>query len=34
MKEIPFFIPSLAEQSAIVRFLDHMDRRIRPQHPC
>ncbi len=29
MKEIPFFIPSLAEQSAIVRFLDHMDRRIR-----
>jgi len=29
MKEIPLFIPSLAEQSAIVRFLDHMDRRIR-----
>lgn len=29
MKEIPFFIPPLFEQSAIVRFLDHIDRRIR-----
>jgi len=29
MKEIPFFVPSLSEQVAIVRFLDHADRRIR-----
>jgi len=29
MKEIPFLIPSHLEQFAIVRFLDHMDRRIR-----
>jgi type I restriction enzyme S subunit len=29
MKEIPFFIPSLPEQAAIVRFLDYMNRRIR-----
>ena len=28
MKEIPFFIPSPAEQVAIVRYLDHVDRRI------
>jgi type I restriction enzyme S subunit len=29
MKEIPFFTPPLSEQSAIVRFLNHADRRIR-----
>ena len=29
MREIPFAIPSLTEQAAIVRFLDHADRRIR-----
>ncbi len=29
MKEIPFFVPPLPEQVAIVRFLDHADRRIR-----
>ena len=29
MREIPFFIPPLPEQTAIVRFLDYMDRRIR-----
>lgn len=29
MKEIPFLIPPLPEQRAIVRFLDHVDRRIR-----
>ena len=29
MKEIPFFIPPVAEQAAIVRYLDYMDRRIR-----
>jgi type I restriction enzyme S subunit len=29
MREIPFAIPPLAEQAAIVRFLDHADRRIR-----
>jgi len=29
MREIPFAIPPLAEQTAIVRFLDYMDRRIR-----
>src|SRR5439155_14545724 len=29
MKEIPFFVPSLPEQSAIVLFLDHVDRRFR-----
>jgi type I restriction enzyme S subunit len=29
MKEIPFLIPPLSEQAAIVRFLDYMDRRIR-----
>ncbi len=29
MNEIPFFVPSLPEQVAIVRFLDHADRRIR-----
>jgi type I restriction enzyme, S subunit len=29
MKEIPFFVPPLSEQSAIVLFLDHADRRIR-----
>jgi type I restriction enzyme S subunit len=29
MKGIPFFVPPLPEQSAIVRFLDHADRRIR-----
>ena len=28
MKEIPFFLPPVPEQAAIVRFLDHMDRRI------
>ncbi len=29
MREIPFFVPPLPEQAAIVRFLDHADRRIR-----
>ena len=29
MREVPFFIPPLLEQTAIVRFLDWMDRRIR-----
>ncbi len=29
MKEIPFFSPPLTEETAIVRYLDHMDRRIR-----
>ena len=29
MKEIPFFVPPLPEQAAIVRFLDHVGRRIR-----
>lgn len=29
MREIPFAIPPLPEQAAIVRFLDHADRRIR-----
>jgi len=29
MREIPFAIPPLPEQAAIVRFLDHVDRRIR-----
>ena len=29
MREIPFFLPSLPEQRAIVRYLDHVDRRIR-----
>ncbi len=29
MREIPFFVPPLPEQAAIVRFLDHEDRRIR-----
>ena len=29
MKEIPFFAPPLSEQSGIVRFLDHADRRIK-----
>jgi type I restriction enzyme S subunit len=29
MKEIPFFVPPLPEQPAIVRFLGHVDRRIR-----
>ncbi len=29
MREIPFFIPPSSEQSAIVRYLDYMDRRIR-----
>ena len=29
MKEILFIVPSVAEQAAIVRFLDHVDRRIR-----
>jgi type I restriction enzyme S subunit len=29
MNEIPFFIPHLTEQTAIVRFLGYMDRRIR-----
>lgn len=29
MKEIPFLIPPSEEQAAIVRFLDHADRRIR-----
>jgi type I restriction enzyme S subunit len=29
MREIPFFVPPLSEQAAIVRYLDHVDRRIR-----
>ena len=29
MREIPFLVPPLPEQAAIVRYLDHMDRRIR-----
>jgi type I restriction enzyme S subunit len=29
MREIPFFVPPLPEQAAIVRFLEHVDRRIR-----
>ena len=29
MREIPLLVPSNAEQTAIVRFLDHVDRRIR-----
>ena len=29
MREIPFLVPPAAEQAAIVRFLDHADRRIR-----
>ena len=29
MREIPFAVPSGSEQAAIVRFLDHIDRRIR-----
>ena len=29
MREISFLVPPLAEQTAIVRFLDHADRRIR-----
>ena len=29
MREIPFLVPPLAEQTAIVRYLDHTDRRIR-----
>ena len=29
MREIPFLVPSLPEQTAIVRFLDHANRRIR-----
>ena len=29
MRGIPFLVPSVAEQTAIVRFLDHADRRIR-----
>ncbi|MFZ1507501.1 MAG: restriction endonuclease subunit S [Anaerolineae bacterium] len=29
MKEIPFFMPPLPEQAAIVRYLDYVDRRIR-----
>ena len=29
MREIPFFVPPVSEQTAIVRFLDHADRRIR-----
>ena len=29
MREIPFLVPPLTEQAAIVRFLDHADRRIR-----
>ena len=28
MKEIPFVVPPLPEQRAIVRYLDHVDRRI------
>ena len=28
MKEIPFCVPPLSEQAAIVRYLDHVDRRI------
>ena len=29
MREVPFLVPPLPEQTAIVRFLDHADRRIR-----
>ena len=29
MREVPFAVPSVLEQAAIVRFLDHADRRIR-----
>ena len=29
MREIPFLVPPVSEQTAIVRFLDHADRRIR-----
>ena len=29
MRDIPLFVPPLGEQAAIVRFLDHADRRIR-----
>ena len=29
MREIPFLVPPLSEQRAIVRYLDHVDRRIR-----
>lgn len=29
MREMPFFVPPLPEQSAIVRYLDYVDRRIR-----
>ena len=29
IREIPFLVPPLSEQAAIVRFLDHADRRIR-----
>jgi len=29
MREVPFFVPPLPEQAGIVRFLDHVDRRIR-----
>ena len=29
MREIPFLVPPVSEQAAIVRFLDHADRRIR-----
>jgi type I restriction enzyme S subunit len=29
MREIPFFVPPPSEQTAIVRFIDHADRRIR-----
>ena len=29
MREIPFFVPSIGEQAAIVRYLHHVDRRVR-----
>ncbi len=29
MREIPFFVPPLAEQTAIARYLDYVDRRVR-----
>ena len=29
MREIPFLVPPLTEQVAIVRYLDHVDERIR-----
>ena len=29
MREIPFFIPPIYEQAAIVRYLDYVDRRVR-----